>query len=158
MASELYFPGKCSLHIRTSLPTPLLPSLPPPTPQSAQTLPKICRIYPWTIKFVGLSNRRTIEPSVYRNVGLSNCRTIELSDYRTVGQSNRRTKELSDHHYAPFYNTWNSKTRQMPKIQYWHQQITVSMSTLAFNVHFNISLSTCHNVVLVVSYKFLSDH
>ena len=33
-----------------------------------------------TIKFVGLSNRRT----------------IELSDYRTVGPSNRRTIELSD--------------------------------------------------------------
>ena len=50
-----------------------------------------------TIKFVGLSNRRTIELSDYRTVGPSNRRTIELglSDYRTVGLSNRRTIELS---------------------------------------------------------------
>jgi hypothetical protein len=36
-----------------------------------------------TIKFVGLSNRRTIELSDYRTVGLSNRRTIEPSDYRS---------------------------------------------------------------------------
>ena len=34
-------------------------------------------------QFVGLSNRRFIEPSDYRTVGLSNCRTIEPSDYRS---------------------------------------------------------------------------
>ena len=52
-----------------------------------------------TIKFVGLSNRRTIELSDYRTVGLSNRRTIELglSDYRTVGLSNRRTIDRSPH-------------------------------------------------------------
>jgi len=48
-----------------------------------------------TIKFVGLSdyrtvrlsNCRTIEPLDHRTVRLSNsgCQTIELSDYRTVG-------------------------------------------------------------------------
>ena len=52
-----------------------------------------------TIKFVGLSNRRTIELSDYRTVGPSNRRTIELglSDYRTVGLSNRRTIDRSPH-------------------------------------------------------------
>ena len=56
-----------------------------------------------TIKFVGLSNRRTIELSDYRTVGLSNRRTIELglSDYRTVGLSNRRTIKPSDYRSVP---------------------------------------------------------
>jgi len=36
-----------------------------------------------TIKFVGLSNRRTVELSDYRTIGLSNRRTIEQSDYRS---------------------------------------------------------------------------
>jgi len=56
-----------------------------------------------TIKFVGLSNRRTIELSDYRTVGPSNRRTIELglSDYRTVGLSNRRTIEASDYRSVP---------------------------------------------------------
>jgi hypothetical protein len=62
-----------------------------------------------TIKFVGLSNRRTIELSDYRTVGPSNRRTIELglSDYRTVGLSNRRTIEPSDYRSVPTQNRSN---------------------------------------------------
>jgi hypothetical protein len=45
-----------------------------------------------TIKFVGLSNRRTIELSDYRTraVGLSNRRTIEPTDYRSVPKQTYR--------------------------------------------------------------------
>jgi hypothetical protein len=56
-----------------------------------------------TIKFVRLSNRRTIELSDYRTVRLSYRRTIEPSDYRTrgVGLSNCRTIEPSDYRSVP---------------------------------------------------------
>ena len=47
------------------------------------------------------------------------------------------------------FNTWNSKTRYMSKIQ-WVQQN--NMSTLAFNIHlFNFPLSTCCGHIILRS-------
>ena len=47
------------------------------------------------------------------------------------------------------FNTWNSKTRYMSKIQ-WVQQN--NMSTLAFNIHlFNFPLSTCCGRIMLHS-------
>ena len=90
-----------------------------------------------TIKFVGLSNCRTIEPSDYRTRA---CRTIELSDYRTVGLSigpRRITYELQNVG-SMYWCWWNIATYKW-EVDCWKSEVShitfvIEFCTYVFNL------------------------
>jgi hypothetical protein len=81
------------------------------------------------------------------------------------------SKSKKNAYLEGMFYTWNSKTRQMSKIQ-WVQHITVSNTllrpviccvkqntvfTLAFNIHlFNFPLSACCSLIILSLYMYLN--